>query len=63
VSGADVTFVTSSSLSPHHVDTIVRLVRTGLATATSTTRKAGSQTIEVARVRITDNGRKALGDG
>jgi hypothetical protein len=39
---------------------MVELVRTGLATATAERVVAGSRKLEVARVRITDAGRKAL---
>jgi hypothetical protein len=40
---------------------MVELVRAGLATATAERLVAGSRKIEVARVRITDAGRRALG--
>jgi len=40
---------------------MVELVRAGLATATTERLVAGSRKIEVARVRITDAGRRALG--
>jgi hypothetical protein len=39
---------------------MVELVRAGLATATAERVVAGSRTIEVARVRITEAGRRAL---
>jgi hypothetical protein len=39
---------------------MVELVRAGLATATAERVVAGSKMIEVARVRITDAGRRAL---
>ena len=39
---------------------MVKLVRDGLATATPEPVRAGKQTMEVARVRITDAGRQAL---
>jgi hypothetical protein len=42
------------------VPQMVELVRAGLATATAERVVAGSRKIEVARVRITDAGRKAL---
>jgi hypothetical protein len=42
------------------VDVLVGLVRAGLATAHAERVKAGGQTVEVARVRITDAGRRAL---
>ena len=41
---------------------IVGLVRAGLASATSKRVIAGSRTLEVATVRITDAGRRALAD-
>jgi hypothetical protein len=41
-------------------DMISDLVRAGLATAERETMKAGAKPIEVVRVRITDNGRKAI---
>jgi hypothetical protein len=41
---------------------LVELVRAGLATATSERVVAGGRTIEVARVRITGAGRRALAD-
>jgi hypothetical protein len=41
-------------------DTIAGLVRTGLATAQRESMKAGSKTIEVVRIRITDAGRRAI---
>jgi hypothetical protein len=39
---------------------MVELVNAGLATATAERVVAGSRTIEVARVRITEAGRRAL---
>jgi hypothetical protein len=42
------------------VPQMVELVRAGLATATAERVVAGSRTIEVARVRITEAGRRAL---
>jgi membrane carboxypeptidase/penicillin-binding protein PbpC len=44
------------------IDVLVELVRAGLATATSERVVAGGRTIEVARVRITGAGRRALVD-
>jgi hypothetical protein len=41
---------------------LVELVRGGLATATPERMVAGGCTIEVARLRITDVGRRTLGD-
>jgi hypothetical protein len=41
-------------------DMITGLVRDGLATAERETMKAGAKPVEVVRVRITDNGRKAI---
>jgi hypothetical protein len=41
-------------------DMISGLVHDGLATAQRETMKAGAKPIEVVRVRITDNGRKAI---
>jgi hypothetical protein len=42
------------------VDTLVKLIRAGLATAGTERVVAGGRWIEVARVRITDAGRRAL---
>jgi hypothetical protein len=42
---------------------IVRLVHTGLATVHTERMVAGRQTIEVARVRITEAGRRLLSGG
>jgi hypothetical protein len=42
------------------IDFMVDLVRAGLATATSERVVMGSTTIEVARLRITDEGRRVL---
>jgi hypothetical protein len=42
------------------VEMLVDLVRAGLATATSERVVAGGRSIEVARVRITEAGRRAL---
>jgi hypothetical protein len=42
------------------IEQLVELVRAGLATATAERLVAGSRKIEVARVRITDAGRRAL---
>jgi hypothetical protein len=44
----------------HGFETLAGLVRDGLATAQLETMRAGGQTIEVARARITDKGWKAL---
>jgi hypothetical protein len=44
------------------IHVMVGLVNAGLATATTECVVAGSRAIEVARVRITDAGRKALRD-
>ena len=45
------------------IEQIVRLVRDGLATASAERVRAGRETLEVARVRITDAGRRALNGG
>jgi hypothetical protein len=42
---------------------MVELVRAGLASATAERVIAGRRTVEVARVRITAAGRRALGHG
>jgi hypothetical protein len=42
------------------VDMLAGLVRAGLATATPQRMRAGGRMIEVARVRITDAGRRAV---
>jgi hypothetical protein len=42
------------------VEQMVELVRAGLATATPRGVSAGRETVEVATLRITDKGRKAL---
>jgi hypothetical protein len=42
------------------IDDMVALAHAGLATATAERVVAGSRTIEVARVRITEAGRRAL---
>jgi hypothetical protein len=42
------------------IDMMVELVNAGLATATAERVVAGGKTIEVARVRITEAGRRAL---
>jgi hypothetical protein len=42
------------------IDMMVKLVNAGLATATAERMVAGGKTIEVARVRITEAGRRAL---
>jgi hypothetical protein len=42
------------------IEQVVELVRVGLATATTERMVAGNRTIEVARVRITEAGRRAL---
>jgi hypothetical protein len=42
------------------VDMLVKLIRAGLATAGTERMVAGGRSIEVARVRITDAGRRAL---
>jgi hypothetical protein len=48
-------------LSAHHgFETLAGLVRDGLVTAHVETMRAGSQTIEVTRAKITDEGWKAL---
>jgi hypothetical protein len=44
------------------IDFMADLVRAGLATATPERVAMGPNTIEVARMRITDAGRKALGE-
>jgi hypothetical protein len=44
------------------IDFMVDLIRAGLATATAEHVVTGSNTIEVARVRITDAGRRVLGE-
>jgi hypothetical protein len=44
------------------VEQTVELVRAGLATTTAERMVAGGKTIEVARVRITEAGRRALAD-
>jgi hypothetical protein len=41
---------------------IVELIRAGLATATAERVVAGGKAIEVARVKITEAGRRAIGD-
>jgi hypothetical protein len=43
------------------IEQVVELVRAGLATATAERVVAGRRTIEVARVRINEGGRRALG--
>jgi hypothetical protein len=43
-------------------DMIAGLVRRGLATARRDSMRAGSRTIEVVRIRITDAGREALAE-
>jgi hypothetical protein len=43
------------------IDMMVELVNAGLATATAERVVAGGRPIEVARVRITEEGRRALG--
>jgi hypothetical protein len=54
---------TEAILAAHGFTTtaIVGLVRAGLASATSKRVVAGSRTMEVSTVRITDAGRRALG--
>jgi hypothetical protein len=42
------------------VDTLVEMINAGLASATTERVVAGGRTIEVARVRITEAGRRAL---
>jgi hypothetical protein len=42
------------------IDVLVELVRAGLATAKAERVMAGGRSMEVARVRITDEGRRAL---
>ena len=44
------------------VEMLVELIRTGLASAQAEHMMAGGKQIEVARVRITEAGRKALAD-
>jgi hypothetical protein len=44
------------------VEQLVELVRAGLATATAERVVAGGRTIEIATVRITDAGRRVLGN-
>ena len=44
------------------IDFMVELIRAGLATATSEHVVTGPNTIEVARLRITDEGRKVLSE-
>jgi hypothetical protein len=44
------------------VEQLVELVRAGLATATAERIAAGGRSIEVARVRITEAGRKVLNE-
>jgi hypothetical protein len=44
------------------VPLMVELVRVGLASATAERVVAGSKSIEVARVKITDAGRRALAE-
>jgi hypothetical protein len=41
---------------------LANLVRRGIATAQRQTAKAGGQTLEVVRIRITDAGREALAE-
>jgi hypothetical protein len=41
-------------------DMISGLVRAGLATAERETMKAGAKSVEIVRVRITDDGRRAI---
>jgi hypothetical protein len=43
-------------------DMIAGLVRTGLATARRESIKAGGNSVEIVRIRITDAGRKAIED-
>jgi hypothetical protein len=45
------------------VELLVDLVRAGLATATAEQTAMGRKTIEVARVRITEEGRRVLNGG
>jgi hypothetical protein len=44
------------------IEDLVELVRAGLATATAGRVVAGRRTVEIATVRITDAGRRALED-
>jgi len=44
------------------IDMMVELVRAGLATARAERVVAGGKPIEVARVRITDAGHRAIGE-
>jgi hypothetical protein len=43
------------------IDTMVEIIVEGLATATPQRTRAGREVLEVARLRITDAGRQALG--
>jgi hypothetical protein len=43
------------------VDTMVQIIVEGLATATPQRTRAGREVLEVATLRITEAGRKALG--
>ena len=43
------------------VDTMVQIIVEGLASATPQRTRAGREVLEVAVLRITDEGRKALG--
>jgi hypothetical protein len=45
------------------IEQMVHLIRDGLATATAERMRAGSRPIEVARVRVTEAGRRTLADG
>jgi hypothetical protein len=45
------------------IEQLVELVRAGLATATAEHMVAGTRMIEIARVRITEAGRRALASG
>ena len=42
------------------VETLVQMIAAGLATASPECVVAGGKTIEIARVKITDEGRRAL---
>jgi hypothetical protein len=55
---------TEALMLPHGFTTpqLVELVRAGLATATGERVRAGKSEMEVARVKITDAGRRALAD-
>jgi len=64
LANAGVNGATESILRAHGftIDLLVDLVRSGLASAKSETVRAGDQWIEVARVGITEAGRRAIED-